>query len=83
VAFSRDQAEKIYVQHIVAQQANRIAAWLERGASIYICGALNMGQAVQDALQDALATENNLDNDAAVAAMADLRRNKRIHKDLY
>jgi len=82
-AFSRDQADKVYVQHVVTQQSERVAAWLERGASIYICGALSMGQAVQDALQDAIASQQGLDNDAAVAAMADLRRNKRIHKDLY
>lgn len=80
VAFSRDQAEKVYVQNIVAQQAERIAKWFDRGASIYICGVLNMGQAVQDALQDALAKQRGLDADAAVA---DLRRSKRIHKDLY
>ena len=83
VAFSRDQAEKVYVQHLIEQQAVEIAEWLARGASVYICGALSMGQAVQDALQAAIAQQQGLDEAGAASAMADLRRNKRIHKDLY
>jgi sulfite reductase (NADPH) flavoprotein alpha-component len=83
VAFSRDQAEKVYVQHIVEQQAADIAEWIARGASVYICGALGMGQSVQDALQTAIAQQHGLDEEGAVAAMGDLRRSKRIHKDLY
>jgi len=83
VAFSRDQADKVYVQHIVEQQAADIAEWITRGASVYICGALSMGQSVQDALQAAIAQQQGLNEEAAVAAMADLRRSKRIHKDLY
>ena len=54
-AFSRDQEEKRYVQHIVSEQAENVNAWLERGAHVYICGALAMGHAVESALQDLLA----------------------------
>jgi len=82
-AWSRDQPEKRYVQHVVREQAKRIERWLQRGAHIYLCGSLQMGQAVQLALHDALVQERNIDSDAATAALADLRRQKRLQKDLY
>ncbi len=83
VAFSRDQAEKRYVQHVVTEQAGRIERWLQRGAHIYICGALSMGQAVQAALRDVLAEQRGIDPPAAAAALAELRRDRRLQKDLY
>jgi sulfite reductase (NADPH) flavoprotein alpha-component len=39
VAFSRDQKEKIYVQHKMIRQAAELYDWLENGAHLYICGA--------------------------------------------
>ena len=39
VAFSRDQTEKIYVQHKMMNQAAELYDWLENGANLYICGA--------------------------------------------
>jgi len=71
------------VQHVVAEQAARIERWLQRGAHIYICGALSMGQAVQAALRDVLAEQRGIDPSAATAALAELRRDKRLQKDLY
>ncbi len=82
-AWSRDQTEKRYVQHVVREQAKRIERWLQRGAHIYLCGSLQMGQAVQLALHDVLVLERSIDPDAATAALADLRRQKRLQKDLY
>lgn len=83
VAWSRDQAEKRYVQNVVLEQAERLDEWLQRGAYIYLCGSLKMGQAVQLALHSALAQQRGLDSDAAFALLAGLRREKRIKKDLY
>ena len=82
-AWSRDQDEKRYVQHVLGEQAERLNRWLQRGAHVYICGSLDMGQAVAEALQDALAKQRGLDPEAAAGAIADLRRDKRIQKDLY
>lgn len=82
-AWSRDQAEKRYVQDVVREQAQRFERWLQRGAHIYLCGSLQMGQAVQLALRNALVLERNIDPDAATTVLADLRRDKRLQKDLY
>ncbi|HET6565946.1 MAG TPA: flavodoxin domain-containing protein [Xanthomonadales bacterium] len=82
-AFSRDQAEKVYVQHIVRQQGERLEQWLQNGAQIYLCGGLSMGKEVEQAVQDVLAEQRGLDATAAAEAFAELRRNGRILKDLY
>jgi sulfite reductase (NADPH) flavoprotein alpha-component len=82
-AFSRDQAEKVYVQHIVRQQGERLEQWLQNGAQIYLCGGLAMGKEVELAVQDVLAEQRGLDAASAAEAFADLRRNGRILKDLY
>lgn len=82
-AFSRDQAEKVYVQHIVRQQGERLEQWLQDGAQIYLCGGLAMGKEVEHAVQDVLAEQRGLDGDAAAEAFAELRRSGRILKDLY
>lgn len=50
LVFSRDAAPKKYVQHLVAEQGGEVRAWAERGASIMVCGGLDMAAGVQDAL---------------------------------
>jgi sulfite reductase (NADPH) flavoprotein alpha-component len=51
LAFSRDQPERIYVQHILFEQAGALQAWITDGAAIYVCGsAEGMAQGVQAAL---------------------------------
>ena len=82
-AWSRDQDEKHYVQDVIREQAVLIDEWLRRGAFIYLCGCLQMGQAVLDALQDALATARDIKPEKAAGLISDLRRERRIRKDLY
>jgi len=82
-AFSRDQAEKHYVQHVVRERAARLEQWLARGARIYICGGLAMGHDVELALRDALAAQRGLDPEQASEELAELRRQGRLLKDLY
>lgn len=82
-AFSRDQAEKVYVQHIVRQQGERLDQWLRNDARIYLCGGLAMGKDVEHAVQEVLAEQRGLDAEAAAEAFAELRRQGRILKDLY
>lgn len=82
-AFSRDQEEKVYVQHVVRQQGERLNRWLQNGAQIYLCGGLAMGKEVELAVQEVLAEQAGLDADAAREKLAELRRQGRILKDLY
>lgn len=82
-AWSRDQSEKRYVQHVIRDEAVRVSEWLDRGARLYLCGGLGMGRAVEHAIQEALALGRGLADDAAAEALADLRREGRLLKDLY
>jgi sulfite reductase (NADPH) flavoprotein alpha-component len=82
-AWSRDQAEKHYVQDVILEQAGNIDQWLQKGAYVYLCGALQMGQAVQQALQAVLAQQRGIGPDEAAILFAGLRRDGRIKKDLY
>ena len=82
-AWSRDQADKHYVQNVLQEQAERINDWLQRGANIYLCGSLQMGQAVLQTLQSTLAEQRGLDTETAASLIADLRREHRLQKDLY
>jgi sulfite reductase (NADPH) flavoprotein alpha-component len=86
-AWSRDQADKRYVQHVVAEQAADLADWLERGAHLYVCGGLAMGQAVERALEQCVAPRlvPAAATDAAAARdwLAGLRRQHRWSRDLY
>lgn len=60
LVFSRDGQSKHYVQHLVAEQGSDIRVWIERGASILVCGGLEMAAGVQEALI-ALLGEERLD----------------------
>ncbi len=82
-AWSRDQPEKRYVQDVVREQAVLIDQWLQRGAHIYLCGSLQMGQAVMETLQETLAQQRGIEPEKAAALLSDLRRERRIKKDLY
>jgi sulfite reductase (NADPH) flavoprotein alpha-component len=50
LVFSRDSNPRRYVQDLVAENAGEIAAWVARGASILVCGGLQMAAGVQEAL---------------------------------
>lgn len=58
LAFSRDGAGPRYVQHVLADQADALRAWIARGAAVYVCGSLQgMAGGVHDALIAALGSE--------------------------
>jgi sulfite reductase (NADPH) flavoprotein alpha-component len=82
-AWSRDGSEKHYVQDVILEQAEHINEWLKRGAYVYLCGSLKMGQAAQQAIQAVLAQQQDIGPDEAASAFAELRRQGRITKDLY
>ncbi|WP_342623206.1 sulfite reductase flavoprotein subunit alpha [Pseudomonas alkylphenolica] len=55
LAFSRDQAHKVYVQDRLREQATELRLWLDEGASIYICGSLQgMASGVDEVLNEVL-----------------------------
>ena len=84
VAFSRDQAEKVYVQDRIKEQAAEVFAWLERGAHLYICGDANrMAKDVHQALIDIIAEHGKLTAEEAEDYLKSLRSNKRYQKDVY
>lgn len=84
VAFSRDQAEKIYVQDRLKEQASDVFAWLERGAHLYICGDANrMAKDVHQTLIEIIAEHGKLSTEQAEDYLKSLRSNKRYQKDVY
>lgn len=84
VAFSRDQAEKVYVQDRLRENAAELYAWLQNGAHVYVCGdADKMAKDVNEALIDIVAEQGQLARSAAEEYVAELRRNKRYQRDVY
>jgi sulfite reductase (NADPH) flavoprotein alpha-component len=84
VAFSRDQAEKIYVQHRIRQAGKELFAWLSNGAYFYVCGdASAMAPDVNAALLDVAREHGNLDADDAQSWVADLTADGRYLRDVY
>jgi sulfite reductase (NADPH) flavoprotein alpha-component len=84
LAFSRDQEQKIYVQHRMLEQGAEIYRWLEQGAHIYVCGDANhMAKDVQDALVQIVIKHGAKSDEQAEQYISDLRRAKRYQKDVY
>jgi sulfite reductase (NADPH) flavoprotein alpha-component len=84
VAFSRDQTEKIYVQHRIRQAGKELFAWLSNGAHFYVCGdASAMAPDVNAALLDVVREQGNMDADDAQAWVADLTADGRYLRDVY
>jgi len=84
VAFSRDQPEKRYVQHCLKEQAAKVWAWLERGASIYVCGdAEKMAPDVHEALLAIVSKQGGLSEDKVEDYLRQLNRDKRYQRDVY
>jgi sulfite reductase (NADPH) flavoprotein alpha-component len=83
-AFSRDQAEKIYVQNRMLENAAELWSWLESGAHFYVCGdASRMAKDVDDALHKTIETAGGKSADDAKAYVAKLMANKRYQRDVY
>lgn len=83
-AWSRDQAEKIYVQHKMLENGPELFAWLEQGAIVYVCGdASRMAVDVDKALHTILEKEGGKSPEEAVAYMAALKEAKRYRRDVY
>ncbi|CAA6696761.1 MULTISPECIES: sulfite reductase flavoprotein subunit alpha [unclassified Lentimonas] len=83
-AFSRDQAEKIYVQNRIVEHAEEFYAWLEEGGAIYICGdASRMAKDVDAAIHKAVEVAGGKSKDDAKAYVEALKKAKRYLRDVY
>ncbi|ALJ19599.1 diflavin oxidoreductase [Microbacterium sp. No. 7] len=84
LAFSRDQAEKVYVQTRMRAQGAELFSWLEEGGYVYVCGdASRMARDVDRALTDIVATQRGRGDDDAAEYIAGLKRAKRYLRDVY
>ncbi len=84
VAFSRDQAEKIYVQHKLLANSKDIFGWLENGASFYVCGDKNrMAHDVEAALTQIVQQESGTSPEKATEYVKSLKKQRRYLEDVY
>lgn len=84
LAFSRDQAEKIYVQHRMLENAAELYAWLEAGAHFYVCGdASRMAKDVDLALHQVIEKAGGKSPEAARTYVESLKAAKRYARDVY
>jgi sulfite reductase (NADPH) flavoprotein alpha-component len=84
VAFSRDQAEKVYVQHRMREHAAEIWSWLEAGAHFYVCGdASRMAKDVDAALHTIVEQAGGRKGDEAKGYVEKLRAERRYQRDVY
>ena len=84
VAFSRDQEEKVYVQDRMRENSKELYAWLEKGASFYVCGdASRMATDVDMALHEIIEKEGGKNKEEAAAYVKKLKTDKRYLRDVY
>jgi sulfite reductase (NADPH) flavoprotein alpha-component len=83
-AFSRDQSQKVYVQHRLREKGAEIWSWLQEGAYLYLCGdAERMAPDVDATLAGIAEEHGRLSKEAAAEYMANLRTVKRYRRDVY
>jgi len=84
LAFSRDQADKIYVQHRMLQKAKELYSWIDNGAYIYISGTKDpMSKDVENALLLIIEEQGNKSKEDAVKYLEKMKDENRYEKDVY
>ncbi len=84
-AFSRDQENKIYVQHRMQQHRNELFRWIDKKkAVVYLCGnKRTMGQSVKSALEAIISEQGNLNAEETTRYLELMKEDKRLQSDLY
>ncbi|MEM8782454.1 MAG: flavodoxin domain-containing protein [Planctomycetota bacterium] len=83
-AWSRDQAEKVYVQTKMREHGAELWAWLESGAAVYVCGdASRMAKDVDAALHAIVAEHGGMPETQATAYVEQLKADHRYQRDVY
>lgn len=84
LAFSRDQAEKLYVQHRMREQARDLWRWIADGAEFFVCGDKErMATDVDRELHRIVEVEGGMSADNARAYVAEMKKSKRYKRDVY
>lgn len=84
LAWSRDQAEKVYVQDKLRQKGAEVWQWLQEGAHVYVCGDANrMAKDVEQALLEIIAEYGVMDLETADEYLSELRLDRRYQRDVY
>jgi sulfite reductase (NADPH) flavoprotein alpha-component len=84
LAWSRDQAEKVYVQHKMLEKCSQLWSWLNDGAVFYVCGdASRMAKDVDQALRTIAQEEGSMSEEDAGAWVKGLQKERRYLKDVY
>jgi len=84
LAFSRDQAERKYVQHRMLQQAPDLYNWIQQGAHLYVSGVKDpMGKEVEQTLLQIISEQGGKTTEEATAFLEQLRKENRYEKDVY
>ena len=84
LAWSRDQAHKIYVQDRIREKSAEVWRWIQDGAHIYVCGDANrMAKDVEQALLAVIAEQSGMDAEQADEFLSELRLERRYQRDVY
>ena len=84
LAFSRDQAEKVYVQHKMQANAKSLFEWIDSGAYFYVCGdASRMAHDVDQALHSIIQKQAGISEEAATEYLQKMKSDKRYLRDVY
>jgi sulfite reductase (NADPH) flavoprotein alpha-component len=84
VAFSRDTAQKVYVQHKMLEHSKELYEWLQKGAYFYVCGDKEyMAKDVHETLISIIEKEGAMSRDAAEAHLKDMQKQGCYQRDVY
>lgn len=84
LAFSRDQKEKIYVQHLMVDEGAELWQWLEEGGYFFVCGdASRMAKDVDKALHQVIEIHGKKTPEEAIDYVKQLKKDKRYSRDVY
>lgn len=84
LAWSRDQQEKVYVQHKMLEKKAELWSWLQNGAVFYVCGdASRMAKDVDQALRTVAQDEGSMNEEEATTWIKGLQKERRYLKDVY
>ncbi len=79
LAFSRDQRDKVYVQHLMRKRGAQLWQWMQDGAQLYVCGTADpMAKDVDRALREIVAEHGKLEPDAATDYVQSLQRREAL-----
>ena len=84
LAWSRDQEEKVYVQHKMLERGAELWNWIQEGALFYVCGdASRMAKDVDQALRTIAQEHGSMSEEDSAVWIKSLQKEKRYLKDVY